>query len=222
MKKVILLLFLVVLTLNLPAQTTDTRGLTKAVKQLAGQAAAVGTQHAVLIAIDSYQHWNALRYPVADAKEIKAILSRRYYVDRFYELYDGEATKAGIIRLFSQLIESARPEDGVFIFYAGHGHLDQMSDSGFWIPADGGIDRFEQDNWLPNSQIRGFISRMKARHIVLMSDSCFSGDILNPNRESHPRSPMSISATRTRAFPGRCSLRAHRSRSPMFPSSRAG
>jgi hypothetical protein len=186
MKKMALLLFLVLPTLILPAQEPDTRGLTAAVKQLAGQAAAVGNQYAVLIAIDKYKHWNALRHPVADAKEIKEILSRRYYVDRFYELYDDAATKAGIIRLFNQLIGTARPEDGVFIFYAGHGHLDQMSDTGFWIPADGGLDRFEQDNWLPNSQLRGFISKLKARHVVLMSDSCFSGDILNPTRAITP------------------------------------
>lgn len=186
MKKVALLLLLICSAGTLPAQTDDARGLTVAVKHLAGQDAAVGIQYAILIAINKYKHWNALRHPVEDAQEIKEILSRRYYVDRFIELYDGEATKAGIIKLFSQLINTTRSEDGVFIFYAGHGHLDQMSDTGFWIPADGGLDRFEQDNWLPNSQIRGFISKMKARHIVLMSDSCFSGDILNPTRAITP------------------------------------
>lgn len=186
MRKTALLLFLVLPTLILPAQEPDTRGLTAAVKQLAGQAAAVGTQHAVLIAIDKYTHWNSLRYPVKDAKEIKEILSRRYFIDRFYELYDDSATKADIIRLFNRLISTLKPEDGLFIFYAGHGHLDQMSDTGFWIPADGGLDRFEQDNWLPNAQLRGFISKMKARHVVLMSDSCFSGDILNPTRAITP------------------------------------
>ncbi len=186
MRNVAVLLFAVVLARLLPAQAEDSRGLNAAVKQLAGDTAAVGTQYAVFIAINRYKDWNALRYPVADAREITEILSRRYYVDRFIELYDEEATKAGIVRLFNQLIITTRPEDGVFIFYAGHGHLDQMSDTGFWIPADGGLDTFEQDNWLPNAQIRGFISKMKARHIVLMSDSCFSGDILNPTRAITP------------------------------------
>ena len=41
---------------------------------------------------------------------------------------------------------------------------------------------YAQDNWLANNQIRGFIKKMKARHIALVSDSCFSGDILNPSR----------------------------------------
>ena len=57
-----------------------------------------------------------------------------------------------------------------------------MSDTGFWIPVDGGKDIYTQENWLPNNQIRGFIKKMKARHIALVSDSCFSGGILNPSR----------------------------------------
>jgi hypothetical protein len=186
MRNVVIVFLAILLAGPLPGQSGESRGLNAAVQQLAGQAAAVGTQYAVLIAINRYRDWNALRHPVEDAREIHEILSRRYFVDRFIELYDDAATKEGIIRLFNQLISTTRPEDGVFIFYAGHGHLDPMSDTGFWIPADGGLDRFAQDNWLPNSQVRGFISKMKPRHVVLMSDSCFSGDILNPTRAITP------------------------------------
>lgn len=186
MRNVIIVIFAVMLVGLHPALAEEARGLTTVVRQVAGDEAAVGTQYAVLIAVNRYRDWNALRHPVEDAREIREILSRRYFVDRFIELYDEAATKAGIIRLFNQLISTTKPEDGVFIFFAGHGHLDPMSDTGFWIPADGGMDRFAQDNWLPNSQIRGFISKMKARHVVLMSDSCFSGDILNPTRAITP------------------------------------
>jgi len=186
LRNVVIVFLAILLAGPLPGQSGESRGLNAAVQQLAGQAAAVGTQYAVLIAINRYRDWNALRHPVEDAREIHEILSRRYFVDRFIELYDDAATKEGIIRLFNQLISTTRPEDGVFIFYAGHGHLDPMSDTGFWIPADGGLDRFAQDNWLPNSQVRGFISKMKPRHVVLMSDSCFSGDILNPTRAITP------------------------------------
>jgi hypothetical protein len=180
------LLFLVLLTAVLFSQDADLRGLKTQVTQLVGQNAVVGKQYAVLIAINKYARWNALRNPVKDAREIREILSRRYYVQEFIELYDEEATKAGIIKLFDRLIRITKPEDAVFIFYAGHGHLDTMSDTGFWVPIDGGTDRYEQLNWLPNTQIRGFISKMKARHILLVSDACFAGDILNPNRAISP------------------------------------
>jgi hypothetical protein len=158
------------------------RGLEVRVRALAGEYASVGKQYAVLIAIDRYRSWTALRNPVKDARDIRDILSRQYYVDEVIELYDADATKADINRLFGSLIERVAPEDSVLISYAGHGYLDPLSGTGFWIPVDGGTDKYAQENWIPNAQIRGFISRMKARHVALIADSCFSGDILNPTR----------------------------------------
>ncbi len=182
MKKPVLRVFLSFLCFSLFAQNTDLRGLNTVVSQLEGETAVVGKQYAVLIAVDRYKNWIALRNPVEDAKEIKEILSRRYFVSNFLELYDEAATKAGIIKLFNRLISTLEPEDSILIFYAGHGHLDKTSNTGFWIPVDGGTDADEQANWLPNAQIRGFISNMKAQHVALIADSCFSGDFLNPTR----------------------------------------
>src|SRR5271157_2860122 len=186
MKRTLLLLLLLLLSLPLLAQSADLRGLTTVVSKLEGKTAVVGRQYAVLIAIDKYTNWMTLRNPVKDAREIKDILSQRYYISDFLELYDQNATKAGIIKLFSKLIDVAKPEDSILIFYAGHGHLDTISNTGFWIPVDGGTDLYEQANWLPNTQIRGLIGNMKARHIALFADSCFSGDILNPTRGITP------------------------------------
>ncbi len=180
-----IIFFLFIICFILPAENITDRGLIVKVKAL-NENAVAGRQYIVFIGIDRYKHWNALKNPKKDAVEIKGILTSRYYIDNVVELYDEDATKAGIIRLFRTLIADTKPEDSVFIFYAGHGHLDNMSDTGFWIPVDGGIDIDEQENWLPNNQIRGYISKMKARHIALFSDSCFSGDILNPVRSIAP------------------------------------
>lgn len=186
MRRTFLLILLLILSIPLFSQNADLRGLKTVVGQLEGGTAVVGKQYAVLIAIDKYKNWMALRNPVKDAREIKDILSRRYYISDFIELYDQDATKAAIVKLFNKLITVARPEDSILIFYAGHGYLDKTSNTGFWIPVDGGMDLDEQANWLPNSQIRGFVSNMKARHIALLADSCFSGDILNPTRGVAP------------------------------------
>jgi Tol biopolymer transport system component len=158
------------------------RGIEVRVRELGGEYAVDGKRFAVLIAVDRYRNWIPLKNPVKDAREIKSILERRYYFDEVIELFDDQATKAGINRLFGKLIERLKPEDSVFIFFAGHGYLDPLSQTGFWIPVDGGTDRFSQENWIPNSQIRGFMASMKSRHVALASDSCFSGDILNPSR----------------------------------------
>jgi len=186
MKKMLLPAILVLLSFPLVAQNTDLRGLKTVIGKLEGETAAVGKQYAVLIAINKYQNWMALQNPVKDAMQIKDILSRKYYVTDFLELYNEAATKAGIMRLFGKLIDVAKPEDSILIYYAGHGHLDKVSNTGFWIPVDGGTDAYEQANWLPNTQIRGFVSNMKVRHVALIADSCFSGDFLNPTRGMAP------------------------------------
>ena len=178
----IALLFLAIASLPLIAQS---RGLDVIAKSLGGEHAVTGKQYAIFIAIDGYKEWMPLKNPVKDAREIRDILTSRYYVDQVMELYNGEATKAGMLRLFDTLIKSVKPEDSVFIYYAGHGQLDE-TETGFWIPVDAGTDRFEQKNWIPNIQVRNNIGKMHARHIALVSDSCFSGDILNPTRGAAP------------------------------------
>ncbi len=186
MKRLFVLVLLSLFGLRLFAQNEDLRGLKIVVRQLEGETAVAGRQYAVLIAVDKYQTWMALRNPVEDAKAIKDILVRKYFITDFIELYNQDATKAGIIKLFNKLINDIKPEDSVLIFYAGHGYLDKSSNTGFWIPVDGGTDIYQQANWLPNAQIRGFISNMLARHVALIADSCFSGDILNPTRGLAP------------------------------------
>jgi flagellar hook assembly protein FlgD len=141
-----------------------------------------GRQIAVLIAVDKYKDWLPLRFPVRDAKQLKQVLQDRYWITDIIELYNENATKAGILKRLDLLTQELKPEDSVLIYYAGHGHLDSATDMGFWIPQDAGTDVYSQANWLPNAQIRALIGRMKARHVVLVSDSCFSGDILNTTR----------------------------------------
>lgn len=147
----------------------------------------IGRQWLVLIGINDYYEWTPLYGPVRDVKRIRDVLLKRYRVDRVEEIYDTDATKLAIIELFKKVIQEVKPHDSVLIFYAGHGHLDEVSGTGFWIPADGGENLDAQENWLPNSQIRGFIEKLRARHVLMFVDSCFSGDILAISRGSEPK-----------------------------------
>lgn len=161
------------------------RGVGVRVKNLAGDFVA-GNQWLVLIAVNKYKQWPPLKNPVKDAKELRQILESRYFVDNVVELFDEQATKAGIVDLFERLQREVKTHDSLLILYAGHGHLDKASETGFWIPYDGGTNTKAQENWLPNNQIRGYIKNIEARHIALATDACFSGDILNVNRSILP------------------------------------
>jgi formylglycine-generating enzyme required for sulfatase activity len=180
-----LAVFLIILPLaELSAQD---RGLSVVAAENLGPSAVIGRQYALFIAIDAYRSWPALKKPVADAKEIRDILQQNYYINEVIELYNQQATRANITKTFMDLQSKLGVHDSLFIYYAGHGHLDEGSGTGFWIPVDGGLDIYSQENWLPNAQIRGYISRFKTIHVFMVSDSCFSGDILNTTRSFPPQ-----------------------------------
>jgi hypothetical protein len=165
------------------------RGLVVLGQENLGSSAGIGKQYLLFIAIDAYRSWPALKNPVADAKEIRNILVEDYYVneEEIIELYNKDATKERIIETFENLQKKLTVHDSLFIYYAGHGHLDEASRQGFWIPVDAGTNRRSQENWLPNSQVRGYITGLKTIHVFLVSDACFSGDILNTTRALPPQ-----------------------------------
>jgi len=140
----------------------------------------VGKQYLLVIAIDRYQHWNPLTNAVRDAREIKEILINRYYMDYVIELYDEQATYENIRRCFIELQGSLKVDDSLLILYSGHGHLEKSSDAGYLIPVDGARDTMAL--CLTNSVLKGLIDNIPSKHILLISDSCFSGDFLNSTR----------------------------------------
>jgi len=182
-KKTLIVVFILLITCTL--LYSEERGLQILANQL-DENLQIGKQYFLIIGIDRYEQWMPLQNPVSDAKEIKNILTSRYYVDEVIELYDEDASKANILRTFRDLQEKLEINDSLFIYYAGHGHLDYTTNSGYWIPVNAGIDDLEQSNWISNGQILGLISNIKASHICLISDSCFSGDILSTFRGITP------------------------------------
>lgn len=144
----------------------------------------IGRQYLLLIAIDEYQFIPSLRNPVSDAQEIRDILTTRYITDEVIELYNEEATKSNILAVFQELQNGLQTHDSLLIFYAGHGRSDDISGVTFWMPVDAGADGLEQSHWLPHPQVVGLISNIEALNICLISDSCFSGDILDTDRGS--------------------------------------
>jgi hypothetical protein len=143
---------------------------------------AVGKQWAVFIAIDEYREWAPLLYPVKDAQGIKNILLEYYHINEIRELYNRDATVAAIRRLFIELQDKTGPNDSVFVFHAGHGINEDRTRTPAWIPYDGSEDIYTQANWLTHLQIRSMLDSLKAKHVFLISDSCFSGDLLDATR----------------------------------------
>jgi formylglycine-generating enzyme required for sulfatase activity len=183
--RIAILIFFLCFSANI--MNAQSRGIEVAARQILGEDVSIGKQWAVFIAVDRYQEWGTLGFPVKDARELKDILTENYFIDEVRELYDADATAANIRKLFVELRGEVGQQDSVFVYYAGHGYLDENTNTGSWIPIDGGQDIFQQMNWLPNIQIRNMLSMLDAQHVFLVSDSCFSGDLLDTNRSASPQ-----------------------------------
>ncbi len=70
------------------------------------------------------------------------------------------------------------------IYYAGHGDLDRQYDDGWWIPVDAKAG--DPVTYLDNIQVQKAMRSMNARHVLLISDSCYSGSLFGRARAIPP------------------------------------
>ena len=143
-----------------------------------------GNNWALLIGINRYAEWRSLQHPVADVKAFKKIILERYGFQpgRVLELYDRSATKAEIVKALETMPDKLGPSDTLLVYYSGHGQKNPRTGVGYWIPHDAGKNTWARANWINNADVRGAIASLKCRHVLLISDSCFSGDILDPTK----------------------------------------
>jgi WD40 repeat protein len=132
--------------------------------------------YALVIGIDNYLNLPPLQNAINDAKEIAKTLKERY---GFEVTLLPDATKTKILNELQRYERITTAKSSVLIYYAGHGtYLDLRGQrEGNWLPAD--AERDNRNNWLRSSEILESIKLMKASHILVISDSCFSGALFN-------------------------------------------
>ena len=187
MKRRILFTLLLSLFLAFGANAATERGI--AIRPVAPTGEEVrGSQWLLVIGIDNYLRWPKLRTAVNDAKAVRDVLTSRYHFDKdhLYELYDADATRANILKTFRTLANQVKPEDSLLIFYAGHGNMDTITKAGSWVPVESGLQ--DASAWVSNHDVKNYLNvdAIKAKHILLVSDSCFAGDFFRGQRGTLP------------------------------------
>jgi hypothetical protein len=146
--------------------------------QLGGSPLELGSYHALLIGINDYQHTDfapRLRTAVNDVQSLARVLIDDYGFKNVKLVLDRQATRAGVLKALAEFRDMPLgPGDNLLIYYAGHGHQRPDTQDGFWIPADATGDEF---TWISVTDIRRILKNVKARHTLLVSDSCFSGTL---------------------------------------------
>ncbi|MDP6506721.1 MAG: caspase family protein, partial [Planctomycetota bacterium] len=149
-----------------------------------GEDLTIGRFHFLGIGIDEYQDGELhLKTASKGAKSIQELLLKEFtFEERNCKLLlDAQANENGIVNALRDLAKNAGEKDSVLIYYAGHGYLDELTNSGSWVPWDATFNT--PDKWIDNDRIRKLLKASKARHILLISDSCFAGDFFRGNRD---------------------------------------
>ena len=151
------------------AQKPADRGVIDSTQKVSAVHSA-GKYYALVVGISGYQHLPHLVTPLNDAKEIATVLSDEYGFNTEVLL---DATRDQILEALDRLRRSVDENDSLLIYYAGHGYFDKDIDEAYWAPVDAGQDTYA--HWIISTEITGTARAIPARHVLVISDSCYSG-----------------------------------------------
>ncbi len=132
----------------------------------------LGDYHALVIGNDSYDNLDNLATAVQDATQIAEVLKEKYgYKVKLLT----NADQITMLQALSEYENKLGKYDNLMVYYAGHGFIDEQSKEGYWIPTNAG--RTDKTKWIPNKAISDFMGQMKAKHVMIVADSCYSGTL---------------------------------------------
>ena len=132
----------------------------------------LGTYYALVIGNKNYRYLNKLKTSINDAEAVAEILQTKYNF-QVTKLID--ANRSEIFEALGLLRNRLNINDNLLIYYAGHGDIDRSTERGYWLPVD--AERINRANWIPNEDITNDLKAMQAKHVLIVSDSCYSGTL---------------------------------------------
>lgn len=131
-----------------------------------------GRYYALVIGNNDYPHLDQLKTAVRDAKAVAQVL-RTTYGFSVTQLFN--ASRDQIIGALDELRKILKKEDNLLIYYAGHGWMDKESERGYWLPVD--ADKGTRARWVSNADVTDTLKALKARHVMVVADSCYAGTL---------------------------------------------
>ena len=129
--------------------------------------------YALVIGNNNYEHLEKLDAAENDAEVIADVLTNKYGFE--VDLLLNADYEKTVDTLF-QITNKLKRNDNLLIYYAGHGELDKAENRGYWLPVDASYE--QRSKWISNQRIVDRIKATKAKHVLLIADSCFSGTLM--------------------------------------------
>jgi uncharacterized caspase-like protein len=132
----------------------------------------LGDYYALVIGNNNYKNLDNLTTAVQDAEKIAEVLKKKY---KYKVKLLTNADHVTMLKALSDYKKKLGKYDNLMVYYAGHGLIDEDSKEGYWIPTD--ASKTDKASWIPNKAISDFMAQMKAKHVMIVADSCYSGTL---------------------------------------------
>ncbi|MEA2490453.1 MAG: uncharacterized protein QOH21_2245 [Acidobacteriota bacterium] len=144
----------------------------------------LGRFFAVVIGNGQYEHLPAVSSAEHDARAMAAVLRDAYGFEVTLLL---NAKRATILATLYEMSKNLAENDNLVLFYAGHGRRDLRNRRGWWLPVDADTDPDMRRNWVPNQEVSDRLALIPARHILVLADASYVGDITRGAPQAEPQ-----------------------------------
>ena len=147
---------------------------------------------ALIVGINKYEKVRPLNYAIEDASAIKNMLINDFGFPRSNVniLINSEATQNNIKKQLNALVKSAKDNDRVLFYFAGHGQTEtsglEGKDMGFLLP----VEADEENLYLtaiPMDELKRIATMSKAKHMMFLVDACYGGLAAQNTRSLQPK-----------------------------------
>lgn len=152
-----------------------------------------GRYYALVIGINDYPNVRRLKTAAHDAESVAEILHNTYGFETKV-LLNEQATRDAILGALNDYRHLLDDQASLLVYYAGHGEYKKEVEKAYWIPVDGELDNYA--HWISADDIATYIKAIPAQHILVISDSCFSGRM--DSREAGDKAALPPEGTRER------------------------
>ncbi|MBL7936036.1 MAG: caspase family protein [Bacteroidia bacterium] len=136
------------------------------------------TNKILAIAITDYDdtRLNKIENCYSDINDIIQLLKEKYKFDDVEFIHKKEETKRKtLFARVNDYLKNCNKGDNVLILFAGHGEYDPSIGVAYWQTSDAEID--DPTSWINVNTVMKLLNVCVAKHISIISDSCFSGAI---------------------------------------------
>ncbi len=132
-----------------------------------------GRYYALIIGVQDYEHLDNLASPLNDIEQAKKLLEQKYGFSVLTLVNPDQLT---LMKTVNQLNDTLTADDNLLIYFAGHGDRLKSGarETGYWLPSNAEPPP-DDTLWVPNEFVSRHLGRIKAKRVLVVSDSCYAG-----------------------------------------------